>query len=183
MAVAITRLDASATDLREAAARTRDAKAARRVLAIALVLEGYSREVAAEGGAMDRQPRRDGVDTPRGFRDHGGPSWGITASEGPGPDTLEIGGRQRRFFDYLARGVPEGPDDGTIAPWAVGASLPFAPEIVLPTRTYFGNNVDFKPEVHPGFKAPFHPTIPAPARQPGRGARRPRTPFPRADGC
>jgi transposase len=61
MAVAITRLDASATDLREAAARTRDAKAARRVLAIALVLEGYSREVAAESCAMDRQTLRDWV--------------------------------------------------------------------------------------------------------------------------
>ena len=62
MAVAITRLDASATDLREAAARTRDAKAARRVLAIALVLEGYSREVAAETCAMDRQTLRDVMD-------------------------------------------------------------------------------------------------------------------------
>jgi hypothetical protein len=29
--------------------------------------------------------------------------------------------------------VPNGPDDGTLAPWAVAASLPFAPEIVLPT--------------------------------------------------
>ena len=61
MAVAITRLDASATDLREAAARTRDAKAARRVLAIALVLEGCSREVAAGTCAMDRQTLRDWV--------------------------------------------------------------------------------------------------------------------------
>ena len=28
--------------------------------------------------------------------------------------------------------MPCGPDDGTLAPWAVVASLPFAPEIVLP---------------------------------------------------
>ena len=61
MAVAITRLDTSATDLREAAARTQDAKAARRMLAIALVLEGWSREAAAEGCAMDRQTLRDWV--------------------------------------------------------------------------------------------------------------------------
>lgn len=61
MAVAITRLDASATDLRETAARMRDAKAARRVLAIALVLEGCSREAAAETCAMDRQTLRDWV--------------------------------------------------------------------------------------------------------------------------
>ena len=59
--------------------------------------------------------------------------WGITASEGPGPATLTIDGKKRRFYDYVARSIPNGPDDGTIAPWAVVASLPFAPEIVLPT--------------------------------------------------
>ncbi len=41
------------------------------------------------------------------------------------------------FFDYTARGAPYGPDDGTIAPWAAAASLPFAPEIVLPTLAHF----------------------------------------------
>ena len=61
MAVAITRLDISATDLREAATRTQDPKAARRMLAIALVLEGWSRETAAEACAMDRQTLRDWV--------------------------------------------------------------------------------------------------------------------------
>jgi transposase len=61
MAVSITRLDASAIDLRETAARTRDAKAARRMLAIALVLEGCSRDVAAGTCAMDRQTLRDWV--------------------------------------------------------------------------------------------------------------------------
>ena len=61
MAVAITRLDISAVELREAAARTQDAKAARRMLAIALVLEDWSREAAAEACAMDRQTLRDWV--------------------------------------------------------------------------------------------------------------------------
>ena len=61
MTVAITRLDLSATDLREAAARTSDAKMARRTLAIALVLEGWSRQAAAEACAMDRQTLRDWV--------------------------------------------------------------------------------------------------------------------------
>ena len=45
---------------------------------------------------------------------------------------LEIKGVKREFYDYVAR-APHGPDDGTIAPWVVVASLPFAPEIVLPT--------------------------------------------------
>jgi transposase len=61
MTVAITRLDSSAADLRARAARTADAKAARRMLAIALVLEGWSRQDAAAACAMDRQTLRDWV--------------------------------------------------------------------------------------------------------------------------
>ncbi|MGH8402291.1 MAG: glucoamylase family protein, partial [Gammaproteobacteria bacterium] len=86
--------------------------------------------------------------------------WGITASDGPGPATLTVNGVKRQFFDYVARGVPDGPDDGTISPWVVAASLPFAPEIVLPTLDYFINHVKLK-EANPyGFKTNFNPTYP-----------------------
>jgi transposase len=61
MTVAITRLDLSVVDLRQAAARTQDATVARRMLAIALVLEGASRAEAAQTCAMDRQTLRDWV--------------------------------------------------------------------------------------------------------------------------
>jgi transposase len=61
MTVAITRPDLSAADLRQAAARTPEAKVARRMLAIALVLEGCSRTEAAQTCAMDRQTLRDWV--------------------------------------------------------------------------------------------------------------------------
>src|ERR1700761_3099466 len=61
MTVAITRLAMSAAELRSVAARTQDAKAARRMLAIGLVLEGWSREAAADACAMDRQTLRDWV--------------------------------------------------------------------------------------------------------------------------
>src|ERR1700729_405943 len=61
MTVAITRLAMSAAELRSLAAQTQDAKAARRMLAIGLVLEGWSREAAAEACAMDRQTLRDWV--------------------------------------------------------------------------------------------------------------------------
>src|SRR3982750_3207245 len=61
MTVAITRLDLSAADLRQVAGRTQDAKVARRMLAIALVLEECSRAEAAETCAMDRQTLRDWV--------------------------------------------------------------------------------------------------------------------------
>ena len=60
-AVAITRLDMSAADLRAAAKRSADAKQAARILAIALVLDGFSREDAARLCGMDRQTLRDWV--------------------------------------------------------------------------------------------------------------------------
>lgn len=61
MAVCITRKDMTSGDLRSAAAQTKDAKAARRLLAIALVLEGSDRKAAAETCGMDRQTLRDWV--------------------------------------------------------------------------------------------------------------------------
>ena len=95
---------------------------------------------------------------PRGFKGYGEYIWGLTASDGPGPASRKIGGRRRRFYDYSPRGVPYGPDDGTLAPWAVVASLPFAPEIVLPSLQYFDETF---PEMtsHYGFKCSFNPTF------------------------
>ena len=60
-AIAITRLGLTASEVRSAAARSRDARAARRMLAIALVLEGTDRRAAAETCGMDRQTLRDWV--------------------------------------------------------------------------------------------------------------------------
>jgi transposase len=60
-AIAITRRDLTAGELRAAAARTKDAQAARRMLAIALVLEGADRRTAGETCGMDRQTLRDWV--------------------------------------------------------------------------------------------------------------------------
>jgi hypothetical protein len=67
---------------------------------------------------------------------------------------------ERQFYDYLARGAPFGPDDGTIAPWASAASLPFAPEIVLPTLEYINTNYPSITSKY-GFKCSFNPTFPA----------------------
>ena len=58
-AVSITRTELTAGDLRASAARSRDAQAARRMLALALVLEGVDRKTAAETCGMDRQTLRD----------------------------------------------------------------------------------------------------------------------------
>src|SRR3954454_10136879 len=61
MTVAVTRRELSAGAVRCAAGRCRGAAAARRMLALALVLEGASREDAARAAGMDRQTLRDWV--------------------------------------------------------------------------------------------------------------------------
>ncbi len=96
---------------------------------------------------------------PNGFKGYSEVCWGLTACEGPGPKELIIDGVKRVFFDYVARGVPDGPDDGTLAPWAVVASLPFAPEIVLPTLEHF-NEIEVGVDHPYGLEATFNPTFP-----------------------
>jgi hypothetical protein len=102
--------------------------------------------------------REYAIRDPRGFRGYDRDTWGVTASDGPGPARFVVDGRMRRFYDYRARGVPFGTDDGTIAPWAAIASLPFAPEIVLPAidnlyRRYPQMSSEY------GFKCSFNPTF------------------------
>jgi hypothetical protein len=98
------------------------------------------------------------IRNPRKFSGYSDLCWGITASDGPGPITRRIGGIERHFYDYKARGIPWGPDDGTIAPWAAVASLPFAPEIVLPTLRYFDRTY---PQMmgRYGVRCSFNPTF------------------------
>jgi len=84
--------------------------------------------------------------------------WGITASDGPGYQVRRIDGVERTFYDYIARGAPYGPDDGTIAPWAVAASIPFAPEIVGPTIVHM-KALHIKVPNPYGFKASFNPVF------------------------
>ena len=104
--------------------------------------------------------QRYAIDNPRRFASYGEHCWGITASEGPGPETLKLDGVERTFFDYVGRGVPYGPDDGTLAPWAVVASLPFAPEIVLTAIDFCIHQAKLKESNAYGFKASFNPTHP-----------------------
>jgi len=104
--------------------------------------------------------RQYAMENPLKFNGYGHLCWGITASDGPGPDTIKINGVERQFFNYIARGVPFGPDDGTIAPWAVVAALPFAPDIVLPSIEYFIRELKLKANNPYGFKATFNATYP-----------------------
>ncbi len=68
---------------------------------------------------------------PHGFVGYDENGWGLSAGDGPTDEQLGAFNEDRRLFGYTARGVPYGPDDGTLSPSAVLASLPFAPEQVL----------------------------------------------------
>jgi len=59
--VTITRDDLDSAGLRAAAAGSSDARQARRLLALAMVLDGHSRLLAAQAGGMERQTLRDWV--------------------------------------------------------------------------------------------------------------------------
>lgn len=108
MAVSITRTDLSAHELRGAAAKAKDANAARRMLAIALVLEGSDRKTAAETCGMDRQTLRDWV-----HRYNAEGLEGLSDRRSAGP-TPRLSPDQ---MAELARIVREGPDpavDGVV---------------------------------------------------------------------
>jgi transposase len=60
-AIAITRLDRSAAELRDLAVKTEDSDVVRRLLGIALLLDGWSRGDAAKASGMDRQTLCDWV--------------------------------------------------------------------------------------------------------------------------
>ena len=68
---------------------------------------------------------------------YGPQTWGISASNGPGlmqSKQIQRDGRVFKFKGYTERGVPPPAteyDDGTLAPWAAAASLPYLPEAAL----------------------------------------------------
>jgi hypothetical protein len=108
--------------------------------------------------------RQYGIENPLGFSHYHEYGWGLTASDGPGPAVLMVKGVRRVFYDYTARGAPFGPDDGTISPWAVVASLPFAPEIVIDTIRHAIERLDLKGHSPYGFDASFNSTFPGESR-------------------
>lgn len=85
--------------------------------------------------------------------------WGISASDGPGPCVEKIDGEDRRFWSYRARGVPFGPDDGSISPWAAVASLPFAPQEVLQAIHHF-EKMDFRDPDSYGYETTVNMSYP-----------------------
>ena len=100
-AVSINRLDLTASELRKAASGEKDSAAARRILALALVLDGVDRKTAAETCGMDRQTLRDWV-----HRYNAAGLAGLRNLKSPGPGS-KLTARQQA---ELAELVEAGPD-------------------------------------------------------------------------
>jgi len=78
--------------------------------------------------------QRYAIDNPHGWKGYDSLCWGITACDGP---TEKFNFDGKKFLGYAGRGT-SGPhynyfDDGTMMRCGPLSSLPFAPEIVLPT--------------------------------------------------
>ena len=110
--------------------------------------------------------RQYAIENPNGFAHYSEFGWGLTASDGPGPSVRVVDGVRREFFGYVARGAPFGPDDGTISPWAVVASLPFAPRVVCDTLHHAIEALARRRKKGMGFDASYNPTFPS--AEPGK---------------
>src|SRR3954468_8078583 len=108
MTVAVTRKELGAVELRREAGRCRDARAARRMLALALVLEGSSREAAARAAGMDRQTLRD-----RGHRYKPQGLAGLGARPRSGRKPRLTAGQEAELVTAVERG-PDPDRDGVV---------------------------------------------------------------------
>src|SRR3954452_10703887 len=108
MTVGITRHEPGAGDLRREARRCRDGAASRRMLALALVLEGASREAAARCAGMDRRTLRDWV-----HRYNAEGTEGLRDRRRPGPRPRLTPAQEAE----LAAAVDQGPDRDGVVRW------------------------------------------------------------------
>src|ERR1700758_1925664 len=107
-AIEITRKDLTAKELRAASAKASDAKAARRILALALVLEGSDRKKAAESCGMDRQTLRDWV-----HRYNAEGLAGLRSRKPPGPSS-KLTAQQETELAALVEAGPDPAQHGVV---------------------------------------------------------------------
>jgi hypothetical protein len=103
--------------------------------------------------------RQYAIDNPKSWTGYDSLCWGITASDGP---SEKYNFADKKFLGYAGRGT-SGPEynyfeDGTIAPYGSITSLPFAPEIVLPTIKSFNAKYGKQLWGKYGYYDSFNPT-------------------------
>jgi transposase len=98
-AIGITNLDYSATDLRRLMSKEKDGAVVRRLLALALILEGKTRTEAAQQSGMERQTLRDWV-----HRYNAEGVAGLASRVGPGPTPLLTDAQMAEFKKLVVKG-------------------------------------------------------------------------------
>jgi hypothetical protein len=68
---------------------------------------------------------------PHNYVGYGENIWGLSACTGPTGELELRNGNTQTFLGYAARGVTNGPDDGTLVPWAAAACMAHAPKAAL----------------------------------------------------
>ena len=104
--IAITRTEHSASDFRCLASREKDGEVVRRLLSLALVLEGHSRGDAARMNGMDRQTLRDWVHR---YNADGVP--GLTSRVGAGPAPVLSEAEMAELRELVLNGPDPAIDD------------------------------------------------------------------------
>jgi len=102
------REDFSASELRQLAKAAEDADQARRLLSLAAVRDGMSREAAAEIGAMERQTLRDWVHR---FNEKG--PEGLINAKAPGPEP-KLTSEQKEELKPIIEAGPDPDRDGVV---------------------------------------------------------------------
>lgn len=87
--------------------------------------------------------------------------WGLTACDGPGDHTISVDGDRRELYGYRARGTSAlfTVDDGTIAPTAIGGSVPFAPQATISSLHHMYEEYGEKIYREYGFRDSFNLTF------------------------
>ncbi|HPE55337.1 MAG TPA: glucoamylase family protein [Bacteroidales bacterium] len=127
------------------------------------LVDGYMKEKGIDYFENSRRAtlvqQQYAIQNPHNWMGYDSLCWGVTACDGP---TDKYNFDDRKFIGYAGRGS-SGPennyfDDGTIAPYGAISSLPFAPEIVLPTIRAFNERYSDKIWGDYGYYDAFNPT-------------------------
>jgi hypothetical protein len=128
------------------------------------LVDGYMKEKGIDYFENSRRAtyvqQQYAIQNPHGWVGYDSLCWGVTASDGP---TEKYNFDDKVFLGYAGRGA-SGPDynyfdDGTIAPYGPLSSLPFAPEIVLPTIKSINEKYGASLWGKYGYYDAFNPTV------------------------
>ncbi|MEO0898657.1 MAG: glucoamylase family protein [Bacteroidota bacterium] len=98
------------------------------------------------------------IRNPHGFEAYDSLTWGLTACDGPRDTLVQRNEEEIRYHTYWARGASSLHinDDGTLAPTAMLASIPFAPDVCLAGAQHMWNTYGDKLIGEYGFRDAFN---------------------------